>query len=53
MVQVQRLLGDRVGSDIFFYSITIDPNHDTPEVLKEYAEKYHVGPGWLFLTGKT
>jgi protein SCO1 len=52
LVQVQRLLGDRVGKDIFFYSISIDPKHDTPEVLKAYAQKYHVGPGWLFLTGK-
>jgi protein SCO1/2 len=52
LVQVQRVLGDRVGRDIFFYSITIDPEHDTPEVLAEYAQKYHVGPGWLFLTGK-
>lgn len=52
LVQVQRLLGDRVGKDMFFYSISIDPNRDTPEVLKAYAEKFHVGPGWLFLTGK-
>ena len=52
LVQVQRLLGDRVGKDIFFYSISIDPKRDTPEVLKAYAEKFHVGPGWLFLTGK-
>jgi protein SCO1/2 len=52
MVQVQKLLGDRMGKDVFFYSITIDPEHDTPEVLKEYASKYRVGPGWLFLTGK-
>ena len=52
MVQVQKLLGDRMGKDIFFYSITIEPEHDTPEVLKAYAEKYNVGPGWLFLTGK-
>ncbi|MCZ7627506.1 MAG: hypothetical protein C3F12_13860 [Candidatus Methylomirabilota bacterium] len=50
--QVQRLLGDRVGKEIFFYSITIDPAHDTPEVLKAYAERFHAGPGWLFLTGK-
>ena len=35
--QVARLLGDRMGRDIFFYSITIDPDHDTPAVLKEYA----------------
>ncbi len=52
MVQLQKLLGDRMGKDVFFYSITIEPEHDTPEVLKAYAEKYHVGPGWTFLTGK-
>lgn len=52
LVQVQKMLGDRVGKDIFFYSISIDPKHDTPKVLKAYAEKYHIGPGWTFLTGK-
>jgi protein SCO1/2 len=52
LAQVQRLLGDRVGKDIQFYSITLDPARDTPEVLKAYAEKFHAGPGWLFLTGK-
>lgn len=52
LVQLQKLLGDRMGKDVFFYSITIEPEHDTPKVLKEYADKYHVGPGWLFLTGK-
>ncbi|MBZ5538605.1 MAG: SCO family protein [Acidobacteriia bacterium] len=52
LVQVQKMLGDRVGKDIFFYSISIDPKQDTPEVLKAYAEKFHVGPGWTFLTGK-
>jgi protein SCO1/2 len=41
-----------VGKDIFFYSISIDPAHDTPKVLKAYSERYHVGPGWTFLTGK-
>ena len=52
LAQVQHMLGDRVGKDIFFYSISIDPENDTPEVLKGYAEKFHAGPGWLFLTGK-
>jgi len=50
--QVQRLLGGRVGKDIFFYSISIDPVNDTPETLKAYADKFHAQPGWLFLTGK-
>ena len=52
LARVQRLLGDRVGRDIFFYSISIDPERDTPDVLREYAAKFHVAPGWLFLTGK-
>ena len=34
LVQVQQLLGDRVGKDFFFYSISIDPQWDTPAVLK-------------------
>ena len=51
LAQVQRLLADRVGRDIFFYSISIDPQFDTPEVLSDYAAKFHAGPGWLFLTG--
>jgi protein SCO1 len=50
--QVEEVLGDRVGRDIFMYSITIDPGHDTPAALKTYAEKFMVGPGWQFLTGK-
>ena len=51
--QVQKILGDRMGKDIFFYSISIDPEHDTPEVLKEYAKRFKIGPesGWSFLTG--
>jgi len=52
MREVQRKLGDRVGRDIFMYSISIDPEHDTPEVMKAYAEKFQAGPGWQFLTGK-
>ncbi len=50
--RVYALLEDRMGKDIFFYSISIDPKHDTPKVLKEYAERFKVGPGWAFLTGK-
>lgn len=48
---IQELLGDRVGKDIFMYSISIDPERDTPEVLADYVKRYRVGPGWWFLTG--
>lgn len=53
LAQVQRMLGGRVGMDIFFYSISIDPNHDTPAVLKDYMADFDVGPGWTFLTGNS
>jgi protein SCO1 len=49
--QVQKELGDRVGKDIFMYSISLEPEHDTPQVLKAYAELFHADTGWTFLTG--
>ena len=52
MAQLQSKLGDIVGRDVEMYSITIDPEHDSPKELKRYAEAFHVGPGWRFLTGK-
>jgi protein SCO1/2 len=52
MARVQQLLGERVGRDVFMYSITLDPEHDTPQALKAYAEQFGAKPGWLFLTGK-
>lgn len=40
------------NEDFGIISITIDPKHDTPEVLKNYAENYGVtSPNWNFLTG--
>lgn len=53
LVEVQKLLGARVGQDLFMYSITLDPEQDTPPVLKAYARAFQVKPGWLFLTGAT
>jgi protein SCO1/2 len=52
LVKVQKLLGGRVGRDIFINSITLKPNEDTPQVLKAYAEMHGIRPGWSLLTGK-
>ena len=52
LVKVQKLLGRRVGRDIFMYSITLEPAHDTPAVLEAYARAHGAGPGWSFLTGR-
>jgi protein SCO1 len=50
--KVQNMLGDRVGRDIFMYSISLKPGEDRPRDLKAYREAYEItAPGWTFLTG--
>jgi protein SCO1 len=50
--RVQEALGDRLGKDAFLVSISVDPEIDTPPRLKEYSQRFHARPGWIFLTGK-
>src|ERR1700712_5774855 len=52
VAQLEEKLGDMVGREVFFLSMTVDPETDTPERLKEYAERFGAGPGWSFVTGK-
>jgi len=49
---VQERIGDRFGKEVFFVSISVDPEDDTPEELKRYGERYEARPGWTFLTGR-
>jgi protein SCO1 len=52
MSLVQDRLGRDFGSRIVFASVTVDPEHDTPEMLKLYAQMYGADvEGWSFLTG--
>jgi len=52
MKRTYRDLKDRMGKDLFFYSISVKPQDDTPEALKHYAEMRNADlPGWYFLTG--
>ena len=50
LIRVQNILGARLGQDIFFYSISIDPETDTPQILTQYRNRF--GAKWTFLTGK-
>jgi protein SCO1 len=52
LTEVKDKLGDAVGRDVFMYSLTVDPEHDTPEKMKSFADAFNAGPGWQFLTGK-
>ena len=51
LVQLQRLLGERCGRDVFMYSFTLVPGSDTPARLRQYRAAHPIGPGWTFLTG--
>jgi protein SCO1/2 len=52
MATIQRKLGADFGAKVRFASITVEPEIDTPAVLKAYAEKHGADvAGWSFLTG--
>ncbi len=49
---IERRFRDRLGRDLVLLSITLDPRHDTSEVLARYAGSLRADPeGWRFLTG--
>jgi len=52
LIKAYETLKPRMGRDVFFYSLTVKPETDTPEALKHYAKTRKADlPGWLFLTG--
>src|SRR5262245_46280514 len=50
--RVQKELGEKVGKDVHFISISVDPLTDTPERLKAWGAKFKAGAGWTFVTGE-
>jgi protein SCO1/2 len=51
LFKVQELLKAELGKQVHMVSISVDPETDTPVVLKEYAQRFSARPGWFFLTG--
>ena len=53
MLQVREDLGQAFGKQVFFVTLTSDPDRDTPQALKAFAQKQKADmPGWNFLTGR-
>ena len=50
--RVQQELSEHLGKHVFMYSLTLRPDVDTPQALREYVERYEIPKGWTFLTGK-
>ena len=53
LAQLEDRLSDVMGKDVFFVSVSVDPEVDTPAKLKEYADAFQAGSGWSFITGKS
>ncbi|MCQ4347447.1 SCO family protein [Pseudomonas stutzeri] len=51
MQKLQTALGARAGGEVQLVSLSVDPLRDTPQRLREQAERYRAGPGWSWLTG--
>lgn len=50
--KVQDMVGEELGQEVTLLTISVDPQTDIPERLKERAEKLAARPGWYFLTGE-
>ena len=52
LASLQEKLGADFGARAHFLSVTVDPERDTPDVLRAYAQRFNADPaGWSFLTG--
>ena len=49
---VQEELADHLDKHVFMYSMTLRPDIDTPQALRDYVKRYAIPKGWTFLTGK-
>ncbi len=50
--EVEAIIDTRMGEDIFFVLISVDPKNDTVEAIDKYRDQYGVDDGWIFLTGR-
>ena len=50
--EVQDILGPRMGRDKHMASIKLQPQLETPEILRDYVGLWDIRPGWTFLTGR-
>ena len=53
LARLEKLLHDRMGKDVVFVSVSVDPANDTPAAMKAWGEKRKIGPGWSLVSGQT
>jgi protein SCO1/2 len=50
--RVQERVAADLNKRLFMYSLTLKPEEDTFDAIREFREMHHARPGWTFLTGK-
>ncbi len=50
--QLQAQLEQKLEKEVRLISISVDPENDTPQRLREFSKSFDAGPGWYFLTGR-
>jgi cytochrome oxidase Cu insertion factor (SCO1/SenC/PrrC family) len=51
--KLQNILAERLGKDVFFVTVTKDPETDTVPRLKDWGKKLDIKSGWTMITGDT
>ncbi|HEY7403119.1 MAG TPA: SCO family protein [Candidatus Angelobacter sp.] len=51
LAHVAKQLGPRLGKDVVIVSLSVDASHDTPQRMKAWGEKFHIGRGWVLAGG--
>lgn len=52
LAQTRQLMAESIKDDVWYISVSVDPDRDTPEAMKEFARKQKVDESrWIFLTG--
>lgn len=52
LARLARRLGKRMGKDVVFVSVSVDPLNDTPERMKAWSKKFKTGQGWSLISGE-
>jgi protein SCO1/2 len=51
LAKLKPRLGERLGREVFFISVSKDPEVDTVKSLKLWGDEFGAGPGWTLVTG--
>jgi protein SCO1 len=52
LMRVQEALAEHLGKEVFMYSLTLRPEVDSAQALRDYVDRYAIPKGWTFLTGR-